>query len=77
MVWVEGEAGSGKTALARQAVKALPVGFSVVRAQADELAADIAYELATQLGAVDTDGPFVAGMSLLRGLVDGAGRAAP
>ena len=66
VVWVEGEAGSGKTALARQAVKALPAGFSVVRAQADELAADIAYELATQLGAVDADGPFVAGMSLLR-----------
>jgi DNA-binding CsgD family transcriptional regulator len=66
VVWVEGEAGSGKTALARQAVKALPDGFSLVRAQADELAADIAYELATQLGAVDADGPFVAGMSLLR-----------
>ena len=35
-------------------------------AQADELAADIAYELATQLGAVNLDGPFVAGMSLLQ-----------
>jgi DNA-binding CsgD family transcriptional regulator len=66
VVWVEGEAGSGKTALAREAVRTLPASFSVVRAQADELAADIAYELAVQLGAVNTDGPFVAGMSLLQ-----------
>ena len=65
VVWVEGEAGSGKTALVRQAIRLLPAGFSVVRAQADELAADIAYELALQLAAVDTEGPFVAGMSLL------------
>ena len=66
VIWVEGEAGSGKTALAHQAVKALPAGFSVVRAMADELAADVAYELVTQLGAVDADRPFVAAMSLLR-----------
>ena len=65
VVWVEGEAGSGKTALVRQAVKALPVGFFRGPGQADELAADIAYELALQLGAVDAEGPFVAGMSLL------------
>ena len=65
VVWVEGEAGSGKTALVRQAVKALPSGFSVLKGQADELATDIAYELAVQLGAVNCEGPFVAGMSLL------------
>ena len=65
VVWVEGEAGSGKTALVRQAVKALPAGFSVLKAQADELATDIAYELAVQLGAANCEGPFVAGMSLL------------
>jgi DNA-binding CsgD family transcriptional regulator len=65
VVWVEGEAGSGKTALVRQAVKALPAGFSVIKGQADELATDIAYELAVQLGAANCEGPFVAGISLL------------
>jgi DNA-binding CsgD family transcriptional regulator len=66
VVWVQGEAGSGKTALVRRYLATLPAGFSVVRAQADELATDIPYELAGQLGAVHTDGPFVAGMDILR-----------
>ena len=65
VVWVEGEAGSGKTALVRRCVAAFPAGFSVVRAQADELASDIPYELAGQLGAVHTDSPFLAGMDVL------------
>jgi DNA-binding NarL/FixJ family response regulator/Tfp pilus assembly protein PilF len=65
VVWVEGEAGSGKTALVRQAAAALPAGFSRVRVQSDELAADIPYELAGQLGAANIEGPFVAGMSVL------------
>ncbi len=67
VVWVQGEAGSGKTALVRRCVATLPAGFRVVRAQADELATDIPYELVGQLGAVHTDGPFVAGMDVLRG----------
>jgi DNA-binding CsgD family transcriptional regulator len=66
LVWVEGEAGSGKTALVRQAVGALPAGWTLVRAQTDELATDIPFELAHQLGAVNTDNPFVAGMDILK-----------
>ena len=66
VVWVEGEAGSGKTVLVRRAVKALPADFGVIRAQADELAADVPFELAGQLGGVNTDGPFVAGMDILK-----------
>lgn len=65
VVWVEGEAGSGKTALVRRAVAVLPSGFGLVRVQADELATAIAYELARQLGAVQTDNPFAAGMDIL------------
>jgi DNA-binding CsgD family transcriptional regulator len=65
VVWVEGEAGSGKTALVRHCVAALPAGFTVVKAQADELAIDVPYELAGQLGAVHTDSPFGAGMDVL------------
>jgi DNA-binding CsgD family transcriptional regulator len=66
VVWVEGEAGVGKTALVRRAAAALSAGFSVVRAHADEFATDVAYELAGQLGALHTDGPFAAGMDILR-----------
>ena len=36
-----------------------------VRAFADELATDVAYELAGQLGAGDCDSPFAAGQKLL------------
>jgi hypothetical protein len=36
VVWVEGEPGSGKTVLARRALAALPAGFTVFRAEADE-----------------------------------------
>jgi DNA-binding CsgD family transcriptional regulator len=66
VVWVEGAAGSGKTALVRRAVAALPDGFTLVRVEADELATDIAYELAGRLGALHTDGPFAAGMDILQ-----------
>jgi DNA-binding CsgD family transcriptional regulator/tetratricopeptide (TPR) repeat protein len=66
VVWVEGEAGSGKTALVRRAVAGLPAGFTLFRVEADELAIDIPFELAGQLGALHTDSPFVAGMEILR-----------
>ena len=65
LVWIEGRSGSGKTALARQAVNDFGTAFAVVRAQADELATDVPYELARQLGAVSAAGPFAAGMDIL------------
>ena len=65
LVWVEGEAGSGKTSLLSQATRSLPAGFRMSRAQADELAADVPFDVVRQLGQVSVDGPFAAAMELL------------
>lgn len=65
VVWVEGEAGSGKTALLRAVLDALPEGFAVLRAEADELAVDLPFHVAQQLGATTTTGAFPAGLELL------------
>ena len=40
VVWVEGDPGSGKTALVSHVVAELPAAFVVLRAAADESAAD-------------------------------------
>jgi DNA-binding NarL/FixJ family response regulator len=66
VVWLEGEAGSGKTILVRRAVAGLPTAFTVIRGAADEYAIDVPYELAGQLGALHTDDPFAAGMDMLQ-----------
>jgi len=65
VAWVEGEAGAGKTTLVRQLLARLPAGFTVVRAEADELASDIPYAVAAQLGPVRAAEPFRAGLELL------------
>jgi DNA-binding CsgD family transcriptional regulator len=65
VVWIEGEAGSGKTALVRHVLTTLPGEFQVVRAFADEQSADIPFALAAQLGPVTAERPFAAGMELL------------
>jgi ATP/maltotriose-dependent transcriptional regulator MalT len=65
LLWVEGAAGSGKTTLLRRAMDALPEGIVKVRALADELATDVAYELAGQLGAGECDSLFATGQKLL------------
>ena len=65
IVWVEGEAGSGKTSLVSQALRSLPEPFRVLRARADELAVDVPFDVAKQLGVVSSDGPFAAAMELL------------
>jgi DNA-binding CsgD family transcriptional regulator len=64
VVWVEGDAGMGKTALVRHVVSQLPAEFQVERVQGDELANDRAFELARQLGATTAD-RFVAGLEIL------------
>jgi DNA-binding CsgD family transcriptional regulator len=64
VVWIEGEAGSGKTALLRAALDALPDGFTVLRAEADELAADIPFNVVQQLGVAATSA-FPAGLELI------------
>jgi ATP/maltotriose-dependent transcriptional regulator MalT len=65
LVWVEGAAGSGKTTLLRRAIDACPIEVVKVRAAAEELATNVAYELAGQLGARDCDSPFAASQRLL------------
>jgi ATP/maltotriose-dependent transcriptional regulator MalT len=64
LVWIQGEAGSGKTTLVRQAAGHVPKECVTVWAQGDELAAEVPYELARQLGA-HTEGGFAAGQEIL------------
>ena len=64
MVWVEGDAGMGKTALVRHAVAQLPAGLQLAHADADELAAGRPFELARQLGSTSAES-FAAGMEIL------------
>lgn len=66
VVWIEGEAGAGKTALTDRGVEELPAGFTVVRAEADELAADVPFDLVAQLGVTGADGALPAALELLR-----------
>src|ERR1700728_4737866 len=63
--WVEGAAGSGKTALLRAALGGLPEGCSVLTAEADELAGDIPFHLARALGAAGATAAFPVGLELL------------
>ena len=65
VVWIGGEAGSGKTALLRAALGALPQGFTILSAGAEELAGDIPFHLARQLGAATETAAFPAGLELL------------
>ena len=65
LIWVEGAAGSGKTSLLRRALADLPEQFVTVRANSDELANEIPYQLVGRLGAVSSDGPFAVGQELL------------
>ncbi len=65
VVWVEGEAGSGKTTLVRQALHSLPVEYLLLRAQADELASEATLMVAAQLGPTAGMDPFRVGMDLL------------
>ncbi|MGO9855520.1 MAG: AAA family ATPase [Acidimicrobiales bacterium] len=64
VVWVEGDAGMGKTALVRHAVAQLPAGLQLAHTDADELAAGRPFELARQLGSTSAES-FAAGMEIL------------
>ena len=65
VVWVEADAGFGKTALVRHALARMPAGMQVQEAHADELATEVPFELAGRLGASTTDNSFGAGLQLL------------
>jgi DNA-binding CsgD family transcriptional regulator len=63
---LEGEAGSGKTTLARHALDQLGADATVVTVAADELAAEVPLAmLRSWVGAASVDSPFEAGMALL------------
>ncbi|WP_132426516.1 LuxR C-terminal-related transcriptional regulator [Pseudonocardia endophytica] len=67
VVWVEGEAGAGKSALVDAVVGDLPDGFGVLRAEADELDVEEPLALAAQLGAGGSGSAGHAASELLRG----------
>jgi DNA-binding CsgD family transcriptional regulator len=65
VVWVEGEAGSGKTSLVRQALSQLPPNVRIRRATGEELAVEVEFAVMDQLTTVDSRSPFAAGLELL------------
>jgi DNA-binding CsgD family transcriptional regulator len=71
VVWIEGEAGCGKTGLVNDWLHRIPTDFQLLRAEADELASDLALELAGQLGTFASTDGFGAGLELLD-LIDSA-----
>jgi hypothetical protein len=66
VVWIEGDAGFGKTALVRRVLAALPSDFIVMAAEADELAREQPFGVVSRLGAATSAGSFAAGLELLR-----------
>ena len=65
-MWIEADAGFGKTALVRRILGTLPDGFVVISAEADELAREQPFGVASQLGATRTADPLGVGLELLR-----------
>ena len=65
VVWIEGAAGSGKTTLVKRALAGLPEGCVTTSVPGDELAKDIAYDLARRLGVHGADNGFAVGQDLL------------
>jgi DNA-binding CsgD family transcriptional regulator len=68
VVWIEGPAGTGKTALLRRIVANLDARFSVVWGEADELSMDASLSLLTQYAAVEAASAFAAGLQLIEQL---------
>ncbi|HEY1738818.1 MAG TPA: LuxR C-terminal-related transcriptional regulator [Acidimicrobiia bacterium] len=65
IVWIEAEAGEGKTALARAAIARLGPHFTVRTAAGDELAGEASLYVAQQLAPVSSSHGFSAGLELL------------
>ena len=65
VVWIEGAAGSGKTALLRECMTRLSPAFRLLRAEADELAGDLPFGVVAQVGSIGGASAFAAGMNLL------------
>lgn len=65
VIWVEGDAGSGKTALVHQALSGLSSEVRMLQATADELSADVEFAVVDQLAAIRGRSGFVADLELL------------
>jgi DNA-binding CsgD family transcriptional regulator len=65
VVWIEGPAGSGKTALLREVRARLPAGCQVLQAEADELAGDVPLDVLGRFAPISAGSAFAAGMELL------------
>ncbi|HEX4016843.1 MAG TPA: AAA family ATPase, partial [Frankiaceae bacterium] len=65
VIWIEGVAGSGKTTFARHVLAELAQGAVTVRVQCEEVAKNVSYELAAQLGVASSDSPFAVAQRLL------------
>src|SRR5579875_2543236 len=62
IVWVEGDPGSGKTALVDRVIAGLPAAFVVLRAAADESMAVQPFAVPGQLGVGGGTSPQAAGL---------------
>jgi DNA-binding CsgD family transcriptional regulator len=65
LVWIEGEAGSGKTALVTKVVADVKAPVSVLRMGGEEHASERPFFVTGQVGVDGADGPFAAGLALL------------
>ena len=74
VVWVEGDPGSGKTALVNYVVAGLPAAFVVMRAAADESTADQPFAVLEQFGIEGGGSPQAAGLDLVTLLTEAGGR---
>ena len=74
VVWVEGDPGSGKTALVSHVAAELPAGFVVLRAAAEESAADQPFAVLDQLGIEGGESPHAAGLDLVALLTEAGSR---
>ena len=73
VVWVEGDPGSGKTALVNHVIAELPPGFVVLRAAADESAADQPFAVLEQFGVEGRGSALAVGLDLVAVLTEAAG----
>jgi DNA-binding CsgD family transcriptional regulator/tetratricopeptide (TPR) repeat protein len=73
VVWVEGDPGSGKTALVNHVVAELPDTFVVLRVAADESAGDRPFAVLEQLGIEGGESPQAVGLDLVALLTEAGG----
>jgi DNA-binding CsgD family transcriptional regulator len=73
VAWVEGDPGSGKTALVNHVVAELPAAFVVLRVAADESTADQPFAVLEQFGIEGGASPQAAGLDLVALLTEAGG----